>query len=200
MEAFLGTWKVESNNDFHKFMHHFGVPSPIAKLVLQFGSTTTFSQKDTDTYNISVASVRGKTEATFRLGEEFEEASSGGTLMKAIMLRNQYFVFFPIKSKIGVEDGVMKHLQVGDGETITTTRTVNGDVMTAVYTVGDLTCSRTYKRVNVPYLAMPYPVACCCRGTDPPTDGRVRRGGGFDNSQRVGQTDTRVEKQQASSS
>ncbi|KAL5109290.1 Fatty acid-binding protein [Taenia crassiceps] len=75
----------------------------------------------------------GKTEATFRLGQEFEEESSGGT---------------HLKSKITVEDGVMKHTQVGDGETIITTRTINGDIMTVVYTVGDLTCSRTYKRVK----------------------------------------------------
>lgn len=82
MEAFLGTWKIESNGDFHKFMNHFGVPTAIAKMVLQFGSKTTFSQKDADTYCTSISSVRGKTEATFRLGQEFEEESSGNTHMK----------------------------------------------------------------------------------------------------------------------
>ncbi|KAL5971064.1 hypothetical protein TSMEX_001187 [Taenia solium] len=135
MEAFLGPWKVESNDDFHKFMNHFGVPTVIAKMILQFGSKITFTQKDADTYCSSISSVKGKTEATFRLGEEFEEESPGGTNMKA-------------SSKITIEDGVMKHVQVGDSETIITTRTINGDIMTVVYTVGDLTCSRTYKRVK----------------------------------------------------
>nr|QIR83324.1 FABP5 [Echinococcus multilocularis] len=133
MEAFLGTWKVDSNGDFHKFMNHFGVPTAIAKMVLLVGSKTIFSQKDADTYCIAVSSIKGKTEATFRLDQEFEEACSGGA---------------PMKSKITMEGGVMKHIQVGRGETIITTRTINGNIMTVVYTVGDLTCSRTYKRVE----------------------------------------------------
>ncbi|KAH9284553.1 Fatty acid-binding -like protein 1 [Echinococcus granulosus] len=133
MEAFLGTWKVDSNGDFHKFMHHFGVPTAIAKMVLLVGSKTIFSQKDADTYCIAVSSIKGKTEAAFRLDQEFEEACSGGATMK---------------SKITMEGGVMKHIQVGGGETIITTRTINGNIMTVVYTVGDLTCSRTYKRVQ----------------------------------------------------
>ncbi|EUB59505.1 Fatty acid-binding protein [Echinococcus granulosus] len=150
MEAFLGTWKVDSNGDFHKFMHHFGVPTAIAKMVLLVGSKTIFSQKDADTYCIAVSSIKGKTEAAFRLDQEFEEACSGGATMKAKegLLDNNSRVFFSIKSKITMEGGVMKHIQVGGGETIITTRTINGNIMTVVYTVGDLTCSRTYKRVQ----------------------------------------------------
>lgn len=37
-----------------------------------------------------------------------------------------------MKSKITIEDGVMKHIQEGNGETIITTRTINGDTMTVV--------------------------------------------------------------------
>lgn len=82
MEKFLGIWKVESNEDFHKFLNHFGVPSPLARLVASFGSTTEFSRIDENTYEIAISSVKGKTQAAFKLGEEFNEKSSGDTLLK----------------------------------------------------------------------------------------------------------------------
>nr|CDS33730.1 fatty acid binding protein adipocyte [Hymenolepis microstoma] len=131
MERFLGAWKVESNEDFHKFLNHFGVPSPLARLVVSFGSTTEFSRINEDTYEIKISSVKGKTQATFKLGEEFDEKSSGDTTLK---------------SKITIDNGVMKHVQCGSDESIITTRTIDGELMTAVYNVGDLTCSRIYKR------------------------------------------------------
>ncbi|VDN98381.1 unnamed protein product [Rodentolepis nana] len=131
MEEFLGAWKVESNEDFHKFLNHFGVPSPLARLVASFGSTTEFSRINEDTYEITISSVKGKTRAAFKLGEEFNEKCSGDATLK---------------SKITIDNGVMKHVQYGSAENIITTRTINGELMTAIYNVGDLTCSRIYKR------------------------------------------------------
>lgn len=87
MEAYLGTWKVESNGDFYRFMNHFGVPAPVAKLVLQFGSKTQFSQVDPETYCITVSTVTKKTIANFKLGEEFQKQCPGGGLMKVCLLR-----------------------------------------------------------------------------------------------------------------
>uniref|UniRef100_A0A5K3EY20 Lipocln_cytosolic_FA-bd_dom domain-containing protein n=1 Tax=Mesocestoides corti TaxID=53468 RepID=A0A5K3EY20_MESCO len=116
MEAFLGTWKVDSNEDFDKFLSYFGVSSTLAKLVARLGSKTKFSRKD-DAYAIKISSVKGKTESIFRLGQEFEDNCSGG---------------MPLKAIITIEDGVMKHVQTGANETITTTRRLEGNLMHVV--------------------------------------------------------------------
>lgn len=63
-------------------MNHFGVPTPIAKLAASFGSTTEFTQISDNTYEILISSVKGKTKATFKLGEEFNEKCSGGAPLK----------------------------------------------------------------------------------------------------------------------
>ncbi len=98
MEAYLGTWKVEDNENFDQFLNHFGVPSLIAKLVVRLGSKTTFSKKG-DAYGIKISSVKGKTEAVFTLDKEFEEMSSGGVPLKVSLFYNlNKIVFFTLIS------------------------------------------------------------------------------------------------------
>ncbi len=93
MEAYLGTWKVEDNENFDQFLNHFGVPSLIAKLVVRLGSKTTFSKKG-DAYGIKISSVKGKTEAVFTLDKEFEEMSSGGVPLKVSFFQLRQMRFF----------------------------------------------------------------------------------------------------------
>nr|VZI28422.1 unnamed protein product [Spirometra erinaceieuropaei] len=93
--------------------------------------TVTIEKSGDEEYSITTASTFKTSKVTFKLGEEFEEKTQDGRV---------------VKTTIVLDGGALKATQVGDKVT-TLTRTVEGNCMKMTVQVDELVAHRYYKRV-----------------------------------------------------
>ncbi|KAJ8796971.1 hypothetical protein J1605_001781 [Eschrichtius robustus] len=77
-EPFLGTWKLVSSENFDEYMKQLG------NTITRFGNW----QCILDKVNIKAESSFKNTEISFKLGEEFDEATSNNQKVKEYVMNN----------------------------------------------------------------------------------------------------------------
>lgn len=116
MEAFIGSWKLETSEGFDEIMQRLGVGFLLRKAGNAMKPTVTISKTGDDTYSMKTASTFKTTEFTFKLGEPFEETTPDGRV---------------VKSTINMDESVMNQIQVSD-KTTYITRVIDEDLMKTV--------------------------------------------------------------------
>ncbi len=118
MEVFFGSWKLTTSENFEPLMQALGVNAITRKAGNATKPTVTFSAVagEEGTYSMKTTSTFKNSEFNFKLGVEFDEKTLDGRR---------------VKSTITIEDGHMKHINVGDKIT-EITRTVDGSTLTVV--------------------------------------------------------------------
>merc|ERR1711970_69143 len=134
MAPIEGTYKLETSENFDEFMKALGVGMVMRKMANTATSTVTISKED-DTYNIKQVTTFKTTEIKFKLGEEFDETTADGRV---------------VKSTITLDGNTLKHAQVGDAskkeKDSTMDREFTDTHMNMFCKVDDITCTRKYKR------------------------------------------------------
>ncbi|BHF79932.1 Fabp5p [Sparganum proliferum] len=134
MEAFYGSWKLTNSEGFDAILQRLDVGLAARTAANTLHPTVTI-EKSGDEYSITTASTFKTSKVTFKLGEEFEEKTQDGRI---------------VKTTIVLDGDALKATQVGDKVT-TLIRTVEGDCMkmTESYLEKDLaTCSHVYLRCD----------------------------------------------------
>ena len=85
MELFLCCWKYHSHERFDQFLRHVGVPYLVSKFADNMPAFLTYSKSlKEEEYAMELSTLIKKTGGTFRLGEEFQDTSMGGSLLRVI--------------------------------------------------------------------------------------------------------------------
>ncbi|XP_064087830.1 sodium/calcium exchanger regulatory protein 1-like [Macrobrachium nipponense] len=134
MAKIVGKYKLETSENFDEFMKALGVGLVMRKM----GNTATPSVEITledDTYSLKTVTTFKTTEIKFKLGEEFEETTADGRV---------------VKSTITLDGNKMTHNQVGDKEKkekdSLLTREFTDTEMIMECKVDDVVSKRVYKR------------------------------------------------------
>uniref|UniRef100_A0A0X3PTS1 Cytosolic fatty-acid binding proteins domain-containing protein n=1 Tax=Schistocephalus solidus TaxID=70667 RepID=A0A0X3PTS1_SCHSO len=130
MEAFYGSWKLTSSEGFDAILQRLEVGLAARTAANTLHPTVTI-EKSGDEYAITTESTFKTSKITFKLGEEFEEKTQDGRV---------------VKTTIVLEGDALKATQVGEKVT-TLIRTVQGDSMKLTVQVDELVAHRYYKRV-----------------------------------------------------
>ncbi|BHF79931.1 Belongs to the calycin super [Sparganum proliferum] len=130
MEAFYGSWKLTNSEGFDAILQRLDVGLAARTAANTLHPTVTI-EKSGDEYSITTASTFKTSKVTFKLGEEFEEKTQDGRI---------------VKTTIVLDGDALKATQVGDKVT-TLIRTVEGDCMKMTVQVDELVAHRYYKRV-----------------------------------------------------
>lgn len=117
MEAFIGTWKIESSEGFDEIMKRLGVNAVTRTAGNAMKPKWIVTDLGDGNYNMKSESIVKTTEFNFRLGEEFDETTPDGR---------------KVKSTVYLEGPVLKQTQVGDGKTTYIDRSVNDNTLTTV--------------------------------------------------------------------
>jgi len=126
-DAFVGTWKMESSENFDKYMEAVGVNVPMAKLGSVAKPTVTISVEG-DTWNLKSETLFKNSKIQFQLGVEFDETTADDRQMKTT---------FTLDGNKLIQD------QKGSIPSVIT-REVNGDKMTVLCKAGDVVATRHY--------------------------------------------------------
>ncbi|VDN13696.1 unnamed protein product [Dibothriocephalus latus] len=94
--------------------------------------TVTIEKSGEGEYTLTTASTFKTSKITFKLGEEFEEKTQDGRIVKTTMV---------------LEGDALKATQLGGDKVTTLIRTVEGDCMKMTVQVDELVAHRCYKRV-----------------------------------------------------
>lgn len=117
MEAFIGSWKLESSDNFDAIMKELGINAVKRAAGNTVKPTHIFEDLDDGKYCYKTQSSFKNTQCIFKLGEEFDEETSDGR---------------HLKSTITIDSGVMKQVQTGEGHTTYVDRSIEGDLMKTV--------------------------------------------------------------------
>nr|AAL68638.1 cellular retinoic acid/retinol binding protein [Metapenaeus ensis] len=135
MAKFEGKFRMESSENFDEFMKALGVGLVMRKMG-NAATPTVEITKDGDTYSLKTVTTFKTTEIKFKLGEEFEETTADGRV---------------VKSTVTMDGNKLVHKQTGDKEKkekdSILTREFSDDQMLMECKVDDIVCTRVYKRV-----------------------------------------------------
>ncbi|XP_007520227.1 fatty acid-binding protein 12 isoform X2 [Erinaceus europaeus] len=132
IDQFQGTWKSISCENFEDYMKELGIGRASRKLGCLAKPFVTISTVE-DIMTIKTKSIFKNNEISFKLGEEFEEITSSG---------------HKTKSMITLDNDCLTQIQDWNGkETIIKRKLVDGK-MVVESTVNDVTCIRTYEKVE----------------------------------------------------
>jgi len=128
-DQFVGTWKLDSSENFDAYMQAVGVNAAMAKLGSVTKPTMTISI-DGDTWNMKSETLFKNNKMQFQLGVEFDETTPDDRQMK---------------TTITLEGNKLIQDQKGEIPSVIT-REVNGDKMTVLCKAGDVVATRHYVR------------------------------------------------------
>uniref|UniRef100_A0A0R3TWQ4 FABP domain-containing protein n=1 Tax=Rodentolepis nana TaxID=102285 RepID=A0A0R3TWQ4_RODNA len=131
MEAFVGKWKMEKSEGFDDVMKCLGVGFINRKLGNTMKPNFVVESLGDGRYRMKSESTVKTTEFICRLGEEFTEITPDGREVRSI---------------ITIENGVMKHVQKGDGKVTYIDREIEGNTMKTTVKVDDFVCVRIYTK------------------------------------------------------
>uniref|UniRef100_UPI00358E9CBC fatty acid-binding protein, heart-like n=1 Tax=Myxine glutinosa TaxID=7769 RepID=UPI00358E9CBC len=130
MDAFCGTWKIKSSDNFDAYLQALNVGLVTRKIAGKQSPTVKIT-KDGDTVTIKTSSIFKTSEITFKLGEEFDETTADDR---------------KVKSLVTIENGKLVHLQKWDGKETTLVREPKDDKFILTCTMGNVVCTRTYEK------------------------------------------------------
>ncbi|KAL7057383.1 hypothetical protein AAHC03_019353 [Spirometra sp. Aus1] len=132
MEAFYGSWKLESSDDVSVLARRMGAEIPKEKLAQMSDSSLAFSAgAAADQYNMQVKMGPMTRDTKFKLGEKFQHTTMDGR---------------PIKMTITLEGNKLTITQEGE-RTMLIESVVDGNKLTTTLTVCDVSCVRHYVKV-----------------------------------------------------
>ncbi|KFO28229.1 fatty acid-binding protein, adipocyte [Fukomys damarensis] len=129
-EAFLGTWKLASSENFDDYMKEVGVGFATRK-VAGMAKPYMIISIDGDMLTIRTESTFKNTEMSFKLGQEFDEVTADDRKVKSI---------------ITLEGGALVHVQKWDGKSSTITRRREGDKLVLDCVMNNVTATRIYEK------------------------------------------------------
>ncbi|XP_004679829.1 PREDICTED: fatty acid-binding protein 9 [Condylura cristata] len=131
IEQFLGTWKLESSENFEEYMKELGVSAAIRNMV-ELVKPSIIISVDGDKVIIKTENSFKNTEIAFELGEEFDETTADN--------RN-------VKSTITLSGGSMIHVQKWLGKETTIKRQIVDGKMVVECIMNNVVSTRIYKKV-----------------------------------------------------
>uniref|UniRef100_A0A5K3G6H4 FABP domain-containing protein n=1 Tax=Mesocestoides corti TaxID=53468 RepID=A0A5K3G6H4_MESCO len=131
MEPFLGSWQLETSENFDNVLKELGVGFLTRQVYRISKPTFTVSRLEGCKYKMRSESTFKTTEFEFKLGEEFEEETPDGRT---------------VKSTITIKGGTLKQVQVGE-KTTYIDRVVEGNQLKTVVQVGDVVSTRIYVKI-----------------------------------------------------
>ncbi|KAM3188369.1 hypothetical protein ACTXT7_000343 [Hymenolepis weldensis] len=144
MEAFLGTWKLESSEGLGELMVRLGT-GVIARTTMNASKPTMIIAREKgpgdpevgEVFSIKTRSTMKNIGLSFRMGYTFDENTMDGRIVRTVFT---------------MDGETLKQEQTGAKNTHITYN-VEGDVLKMVIKVEDLTCFRTFRRVLQPHAA-----------------------------------------------
>ncbi|XP_070798275.1 fatty acid-binding protein 5-like isoform X2 [Pituophis catenifer annectens] len=110
VEAFLGTWRLESNENFDMFLAELGIGAINRRLANMAREDTIISRND-NTFTIKTKSTFKNSEFSFKLGEKFDENTIDGRKTQTLITLD--------------DNNVLTQVQQWDGKECTITRKVD---------------------------------------------------------------------------
>ncbi|XP_075718506.1 fatty acid-binding protein, brain [Rhinoderma darwinii] len=130
VDAFCATWKLVDSQNFDEYMKSLGVGFATRQVGNVTKPTIIISQEG-DKVVIRSQSTFKNTEISFKLGEEFDEATVDD--------RN-------CKSTVNLEGDKLVHVQKWDGKETKFVREIKDDKMVMTLTFGDIVSVRQYEK------------------------------------------------------
>ncbi|XP_053517122.1 fatty acid-binding protein 9-like isoform X1 [Artibeus jamaicensis] len=131
IEPFLGTWKLESSENFEEYLGQLGVPVTIRHLAALEKPKISISTNG-DKVSIKTESSFKNVEISFKLGEEFDETTADNRKVKSI---------------ITLDGDSLVHVQKWLGKETTIKRQIIDGKMVAKHTMNNVVSTRVYKKV-----------------------------------------------------
>ncbi|KAJ8009015.1 hypothetical protein DPEC_G00084450 [Dallia pectoralis] len=130
VDAFCATWKLVDSENFDEYMKSLGVGFA-TRQVGNVTKPTIIISKDGDNVVIKTQSTFKNTEISFKLGEEFDEATADD--------RN-------CKSTVNLDGDKIVHVQKWDGKETKFIREIKDGKMVMTLTFEDIVAVRTYEK------------------------------------------------------
>ncbi|NP_001088795.1 fatty acid binding protein 7, brain L homeolog [Xenopus laevis] len=130
VDAFCATWKLVDSQNFDEYMKSLGVGFA-TRQVGNVTKPTVIINQEGDKVVIRTQSTFKNTEISFKLGEEFDEATADD--------RN-------CKSTVALEGDKMVHVQKWDGKETKFVREIKDGKMIMTLTFGDIVSVRQYEK------------------------------------------------------
>ncbi|XP_024434035.1 fatty acid-binding protein 9 [Desmodus rotundus] len=131
IEPFLGTWKLESSENFEEYLEQLGVPVTIRHLAALEKPKISISANG-DKVRIKTESSFKNFEISFKLGEEFDETTADNRKVKSI---------------VTLDGDSLVHVQKWLGKETTIKRQIIDGKMVAKHTMNNVVSTRVYKKV-----------------------------------------------------
>lgn len=130
--TFNGTWKVDRNDNYEKFMEQMGINMVKRKLAAHDNLKITL-QQDGNTFHVKESSSFRTLEMDFTLGVTFDYSLADGT---------------ELSGSWSMEGEMLKGVFVrkDNGKQLTTTRIVEGDELVQSYNYEGVDAKRIFKR------------------------------------------------------
>ncbi|XP_027732991.1 fatty acid-binding protein, adipocyte isoform X2 [Vombatus ursinus] len=130
-EAFVGTWKLISSENFDEYMKEVGVGFATRKVAGMAKPSMIISVQG-DVITIKSESTFKNTEISFKLGQEFDEVTADDR---------------KVKSLITLNDGALVQVQKWNGKSTTITRKLVDGKIVVECTMKDVISTRLYEKV-----------------------------------------------------
>jgi len=131
MEPFIGRWKMDSSENFDKYMEAVGIGFVTRKMANSTKPTHVFIANPDGSYTLRAESAVKNQEQKFRLNEEFEEHTPDG--------RNA-------KSTLRLEDGKLIQDQKAEVDSVITRELPDPNTLVTKFTANGVTGTRVFKR------------------------------------------------------
>ncbi|XP_044784977.2 fatty acid-binding protein, adipocyte-like [Bubalus bubalis] len=129
-DAFVGTWKLVSSENFDDYMKEVGVGFATRKVAGMAKPTLIISVNE-DVATIRSESTFKNTEISFKLDQEFDEVTPDDRKVKSI---------------INLDEGALVQVQNWDGKSTTIKRKLVDDKMVLECVMNGVTATRVYER------------------------------------------------------
>ncbi|XP_070775678.1 fatty acid-binding protein, intestinal [Enoplosus armatus] len=131
--TFNGTWKIDRNDNYEKFMEQMGINMVKRKLAAHDNLKIIIEQTGDNTFHVKESSNFRNLEIDFTLGVTFEYSLADGT---------------ELKGSWGMEGDMLKgvFIRKDNEKQLTTTRIVQGDELIQSYNYEGVDAKRIFKR------------------------------------------------------
>ncbi|DAA22709.1 fatty acid-binding protein, adipocyte [Bos indicus x Bos taurus] len=129
-DAFVGTWKLVSSENFDDYMKEVGVGFATRK-VAGMAKPTLIISLNGGVVTIKSESTFKNTEISFKLGQEFDEITPDDRKVKSI---------------VNLDEGALVQVQNWDGKSTTIKRKLVDDKMVLECVMNGVTATRVYER------------------------------------------------------
>ncbi|XP_020369937.2 fatty acid-binding protein, liver [Rhincodon typus] len=130
VEAFLGSWKLQTSENFDEYMKNLDV-SLVQRKIAATVKPKTIISVDGDVITIKTESAFKSTNIQFKLAEEFDETTADNRTTK---------------TTVTLENGKLVQTQRWDGKETTLVRELQDGKLILTCTMGDVVCTREYAR------------------------------------------------------